>query len=225
MSRSCPSCGADAARTRFCTTCGQPLSSPRRNPWAMIALGAAVVVALAVTGVLLLQPSSAAQDEASGPTIVPAPTTTAPTSTGYGRSTTTPYSNTGGGESAVVSAASQLRSTEIANAPQVDRLEGYWIAQISSKRDGLVADGIIYDEAAILALHQQLARQYPDVVLFESDRFASYSSSGFWISAVAIPYAAAADANAWCDRAGLSADACFAKRLSQTSGGKSTVPR
>lgn len=221
MSHRCPSCGSDVARTPFCTTCGQPLREVRRNPWVAVGAGAVVVVVLAVVGVLLLRPASGiAEDEATAPA-TSTPTAAAPSR--VGGATVSPYPGTATGRP--LPAAPGLRSIETADASRVDALEGYWVAQVSSKRDGLVADGIVYDDAAILAEHQRLAGRYGGTVLFTSDRFGSYSSSGFWVSAIAIPYSTAADANAWCDAAGLPADACFAKRLSSTGGGRSTVPR
>lgn len=226
MSRTCPSCGSAAARTAFCTSCGQPLREGRRNPWFLVAGAAAGVVVLAVVGVLLLQPAQgAADDEASGSTAPTSSSVAAPSR--VGGATGAPYSPYLSGPTTRTprSAASELRSIAATDASRVDALEGYWVAQVSSKRDGLAADGIVYDDDAILAEHERLAGQYPGTVLFESDRFASYTSSGFWISAIAVPYSTAADANAWCDSAGLPADACFAKRLTQTAGARNTVPR
>ncbi|PVZ04557.1 hypothetical protein [Actinomycetospora cinnamomea] len=112
------------------------------------------------------------------------------------------------------------------DAATVSSLTGSWVPQVSSKRVGLEADGVVYDQEAILVDHLQLRSRYPDAVLLRSDRFATFSSSGFFVTVVAASFTTPTAANAWCDRAGLPADGCFAKRLAtSTGGGPSTVPR
>lgn len=227
VSAQCTRCG-EQLRTdvRFCTHCGHPTSdaaSPyagalapsavgaQANPPArrgtkpiLIVAAAAVAVASAVViGISFLTPTPT-------PTSPPVPTPT-PSPGPTPAPTTSPAP-------APVTAAAQLQAEVATDSNTTESLVGYWVPQLSSKKDGLVADGITYDDDAIWANFQRLKTAHSDAVLLRSDDYSSFSNPGFWVTVVAQPFGNPSAANAWCSQAAYGADDCFAKRLSHTDG-------
>lgn len=113
-------------------------------------------------------------------------------------------------------ALEQIRATD---RSQVEALTGSWVPQISSKRVGLAADGIIYDAPAILAKHRRLTVDfaYDDIGLLWSGDYSTFKDGRYWVSITLTGYSTADGANAWCSQAGLGSDDCFAKLLSHTA--------
>ncbi|MGI8939459.1 MAG: zinc ribbon domain-containing protein [Iamia sp.] len=97
-------------------------------------------------------------------------------------------------------------------------LVGFWVPQISSKRVGLEADGIVYDDAAMLSDHQGWRNRFPDARLVRSDDYSTFEAPDFWVTVVDVGFSSPESANAWCDQNGLSPNDCFAKLLSHTTG-------
>ena len=95
---------------------------------------------------------------------------------------------------------------------------GSWVPQLSSVQLSTAIGGGTVDAAAVLADFANLKGQFPHSVLVRSDDYSSFQQGGYWVALVAQPFPSAADANAWCDSVGLSANECFAKRLSHTDG-------
>lgn len=91
-----------------------------------------------------------------------------------------------------------------------------WIPQISSKRVGLVADGITWDNEAILDQHLQLRNRYPDVKLLWSGDWSTYDGRNYWVTVVGLysddPY----DVLSWCIDQGFDRNNCIAKIVSTT---------
>ncbi|HEY2221366.1 hypothetical protein [Actinomycetospora sp.] len=128
--------------------------------------------------------------------------------------------------SASADPASALEAQREADRGALTAADGSWVPQVSSKRVGLVADGITYDNDAIWRQFSTISSAHPDARLLWSGDWASFSQSGFWVTVIDEPSASAASANAWCDAQGFPADQCFAHRLLTTSApGKNTVPR
>jgi hypothetical protein len=214
----CSFCGSDTRPgLQFCTACGRPVSAAptpgrsdsRRRLWPILGVVALLVVSVGTT-ILLVRAPAAADSQPPAPTTVAAPTTT----TGALRSSpdlVAEPSTTGEGPADIVA---RERST-------VSGLDGWWVPQISSKKVGMSADGIVYDEDAIVANYETWRSRYPQAVLLRSDDFATFTSPGFYVTAVAEPFSTAGAANSWCASAGLPRDDCFAKLLSTTpvSGG------
>jgi hypothetical protein len=96
------------------------------------------------------------------------------------------------------------------------RLENRWVPQISSKRTGLVAEGITWDEAEILREHLSLRQRFDDVRLVRSADWRTFSGPNWWITVAGQPSDSAQTANRWCDEQGLDADHCYAKIISST---------
>lgn len=112
----------------------------------------------------------------------------------------------------------QLQAQKDADSAAVAAIpDGAWVAQLSSKRVGLVAAGITYSNATILSDHQDLRGRYPDVALLWSGDFRTFKYPNFWVTIVTTPYSTADEANAWCDAQQLDADHCYAKRISATT--------
>jgi hypothetical protein len=128
--------------------------------------------------------------------------------------------------SALPSEGGLLTDEAAADRTRVASALGRWVPQISSKRLGTVANGIVYDESSIWAEFQQNRSRYPDAVLLRSDDYGTFRIGGYWVTVVDIAYDDAASANAWCESQGLDADHCFAKRIGTSPGpGPDTVHR
>ncbi|HEX3588349.1 MAG TPA: hypothetical protein VHV74_01870 [Pseudonocardiaceae bacterium] len=98
-----------------------------------------------------------------------------------------------------------------------------WVPQLSSKRPGLVADGITYDYLHIWANFQQLRSEYPTTLLLWSGDYVSFKSPNFYVTVVGQPSSDGPSANEWCDEAGLAPDDCYAKFLSHEGGPSGTT--
>ncbi len=90
----------------------------------------------------------------------------------------------------------------------------------------MVADGITYDDDAILAHYSSLLARDPSAVMLYSGDWPVFNGNDYWVVVHPQGFSTAAAANAWCDAQGYSTDDCLAKKLSH-SGGPSgtTVPR
>lgn len=142
-------------------------------------------------------------------TSAPPTTTTSPT--------TTPVV---GDESSAQNALNQ----EVAQDKQsVEALVGSWVPQLSSKRPGIVANGVTYDYLAIWQDFQSTRSRYPNALLLWSGNYVSYASGDFWVTIVPNPFSDGASANSWCDSQQIGPNDCFAKFLSHTGGSTGTT--
>jgi len=93
-----------------------------------------------------------------------------------------------------------------------------WIPQISSKRVGLVAKGITWDNQAILDEHLRLRGAYPDVKLLWSGDWSTYDGPNFWVTVVGLwsTNDDPDDVLDWCTEQGFDRDNCIAKIVSRT---------
>jgi len=91
-----------------------------------------------------------------------------------------------------------------------------WIPQISSKKVGLVAKGITWDNQAILAEHLRLRNIYPDVKLLWSGDWSTFDSGNFWVTVVGLWSYDFYDVLGWCVDQGFDRDNCLAKKVSTT---------
>jgi hypothetical protein len=163
-----------------------------------------LLVATVVVTTLVVRHGSPPVAAPSTPT--PMPTAAVPTNVAAGtqRDAVPPAST----------AAVALAQAVTTSSARIPALDGSWVAQISSKRVGLLADGIAYDQEAILDDFRRSESRFPQAVLLDSNRFVTFSSPDFYVTVIAIPFTTAARANAWCTQQLLPADRCFAKRLS-----------
>lgn len=117
----------------------------------------------------------------------------------------------------VVDPHARLVDTVAGDRTQVEQLVGSWVPQVSSKRVGLEADGIVYDDAAILRDHEAMRQQHGALLLWSGD-YSTFKEGSFWVSVVPVPFSTPEAANQWCDGAVPDRNACFAKLLSHTAG-------
>jgi hypothetical protein len=95
--------------------------------------------------------------------------------------------------------------------------DGYWVPQLSSKKVGLVADGVTYTEQAIWDDHTTIRGAVTGVALLWSGDYTTFKYDDYWVTVVASEPSETPDAaNAWCDSHGYDRDHCYAKRISAT---------
>ena len=187
--------------------------TPRRRPWSLplwVSVAVLAIVVIVVAATSFGGKSSTGTGDGSGPTPAPTgPTATSPTITQEAPSSAAPSE----------SPAQYLQDQAASDQDDVEaRLVGAWVPQISSKNEGLDVGGHIFTEQDVADDHRQLRSEYPDVRLVWSGDYSSFKGQNFWVTIVGIPFSTADEANAWCDAQNLTADQCFAKRLSHTEG-------
>ncbi|MDL5154404.1 zinc ribbon domain-containing protein [Actinomycetospora termitidis] len=196
---------------------------PRRSnaPWIVAGIAVAVALLLVAIGVLAtLRP--AATTTVAVPTPVAAPTVTVgvPVASETSSGSSSPSYDSGS------AAAATLQGYVEADRSTVNGLVGTWVPQLSAKHDGTVADGITYDDDAILSHFSSLAARYPSAALLWSGDWPVFQGDDYWVVVYPQSFATADAANAWCDAQGFAADDCLAKKLSHTGGPSgTTVPR
>lgn len=110
-----------------------------------------------------------------------------------------------------------LRAIANSDRPYVTRqLADRWVPQLSSKRPGLVADGIVWNNAETLREHLDLRLQYPEVRLLWTADWSTFSARDFWVTITGVTFPDAGGALAWCRDHGLDRDHCYAKLVSTT---------
>lgn len=97
-------------------------------------------------------------------------------------------------------------------------LNNRWVAQLSSKRPGLNAEGRIWDNQAILDEFLALRLRFSDVRLLYSDEWPVFNYRGWWVTVAAATFPGPDAANNWCRAQGFTKDHCFAKLISSTRG-------
>jgi hypothetical protein len=88
------------------------------------------------------------------------------------------------------------------------------VPQLSSKRPGLVADGITWNNAETLREHLQLRLAYPEVRLLWSGDWSTFSGPDFWVTIAGVTFPDADGALGWCRGHNLDRDHCYAKLVS-----------
>ncbi|MGH4015202.1 MAG: hypothetical protein ACRDSL_15025 [Pseudonocardiaceae bacterium] len=245
----CTECGTpQEPGSRFCTGCGKQVSatsatsseppptaqrddhgwgddhgwvtypptdsrSPRRLVVALTALVLALGASVAAWALLT-------DDTAAAPT--PSPPPTLPpieTSTSHAPAPPARVSSEG-------AALDQLTQQISLDRPQVQRdLAEAWVPQLSSKRPGLVVDGVPYSYLDILDDHLALRSRYGARLVWSGD-WSTFQDGDFYVTVATEPFSTPAEANAWCDRQVIDRKNCFAKRLSTAAGPDgSTVSR
>ena len=100
----------------------------------------------------------------------------------------------------------------------LSNLNNRWVAQLSSKRPGLVADGKTWTNADILNEFLALRLRFSDVRLLWSDEWPVFSYQGWWVTVAAATFPGPDAANSWCPQQGFDREHCFAKFVSSTAG-------
>jgi eukaryotic-like serine/threonine-protein kinase len=98
------------------------------------------------------------------------------------------------------------------------QLADRWIPQLSSKRPGVVDDGVVWNNSLTLQEHLRLRQQYGAKLLWSGD-WTNFDAPDFWVTVVPITFSDSADALAWCRGQGLDPDHCYAEVVSTTRSG------
>ena len=103
-------------------------------------------------------------------------------------------------------------------------LTGKWVAQLSSKKPGMTADGMTWDNRTTLQEFLKLRQKYPTAKLLYSEDWPVFDAGGkYWVTIAGTPYSTAAEANAWCDAQGFDAEHCFAKYIDTNGPSEGTT--
>ena len=103
-------------------------------------------------------------------------------------------------------------------------LTGKWVAQLSSKKPGMTADGMTWDNRTTLQEFLKLRQKYPSAKLLYSEDWPVFDAGGkYWVTIAGTPYSTAAEANAWCDAQGFDAEHCFAKYIDTNGPSEGTT--
>ncbi len=95
--------------------------------------------------------------------------------------------------------------------------EDLWVPQLSSKRPGVVDDGLVWNNALTLQEHLRLRRQYDAKLLWSGD-WSVFNGSNWWVTIAPITFATSDGALQWCRSEGFDRDHCLAKLVSTTHG-------
>jgi hypothetical protein len=123
-------------------------------------------------------------------------------------------------------AAAYSALVDIAAADRVNidtNLLDVWQPQLSSKRPGLFADGMIWQANDIVREHMQLRQRFPGAQLVWSGDWPVYTLTDWWVTLVGERFGSGEAANGWCASQGFDADHCFAKMLSHRLGTSGTT--
>ena len=97
--------------------------------------------------------------------------------------------------------------------------------QLSSKKEGLEAEGKTWSLADIVEEHEQLREDFPRIKLLWSGDWNSFQAGDFWVTVVGIGYTYKEDALNWCASNGFDTDHCYAKKITTTGGPDGTTYR
>ena len=97
------------------------------------------------------------------------------------------------------SACQQLRNQANTDySVTAEQATGLWVPQLSSKRPGLVADGITWDCDTIWAEHVRLRATYSAELLWSGDWPHTYGHDDYWVTVAGYTYDTAEGARQWC---------------------------
>jgi len=191
-----------------------PTKEPRdRSLITIVAVTSTVLLGAAgvVIGVLVGQKSD--RRDNSAPTVAyPTPSTATAAET-----TTSPITTEPLPADPEAAAVQRLRQIATSDLPVVNaELADHWVAQLSSKRPGVVDAGVVWDNAMTLQEHLDLRELYPNVRLLWSGDWSTFSGPNYWVTVVGIIYPTPSGALAWCRSQNLDNDHCIAKFISTT---------
>lgn len=113
-------------------------------------------------------------------------------------------------------ALAQLRQYADNDRPFVKaQLADLWVPQISSKRPGVIDDGVVWNN--VLTLQEFLGnRQRYNAKLLWSGDWSTFDGRNFWVTVVPETFSSSADALRWCRAQGFDSWHCLAKLVSTT---------
>lgn len=90
-----------------------------------------------------------------------------------------------------------------------------WVPQLSSKRPGVVDEGVTWDNVLTLQEHLRLRQRYGAKLLWSGD-WSTFDAPNFWVTIAPITFPTAVGALNWCSVQGFDSDHCYAKLISKT---------
>lgn len=176
---------------------------PARNRW-IATIAVIAVVALIVTGGIILLGPRTGIEPASPESAPPAVATSSPETTGY--------------QSLNEKAKRELDSIVSSSDPELKALEGMWVVQLSAKQPGNMSGDTTWDYATILDEYKQNEEKYGKLAMLKSENWSTFRLRGYWVTVIPQGYDSPEPALEKCEELGLDRDNCFAKRLSLTDG-------
>ena len=92
-----------------------------------------------------------------------------------------------------------------------------WVAQLSSKQPGLVADGKTWTNKDILDEFASNYQRFSGARLLWSDEWSVFSSPGWWVTITAQTFPSPQAAVSWCQQQNFDRDHCLGKLISNTA--------
>ncbi len=193
-----------------------PVSHDKANPILIAAGIVAGLVVVALVGVVITVAVA----------VQPATSATAPTT--RHRSSTPTVTVTGRPDSPTAAPAPSPTEAAPTSLQRLNRLASddhsyvtayladRWVPQLSSKRPGVVDDGIVWDNDTTLQEHLRLRQRYPSARLLWSGDWSTFSAPDFWVTIVGFTFADSSGALTWCRNQGFDRDHCAAKIVSTT---------
>ena len=105
----------------------------------------------------------------------------------------------------------ELSASRDVDRPTVEALVGRWVPQLSAKREGVVADGITYTLADIVALHGALQAEYGALLVWSGEYV--FDDGDLWVSIAPEGFATAQEALDWCVAKARDRDNCLARLI------------
>lgn len=110
----------------------------------------------------------------------------------------------------------QLRQIAEADRPYVSALlADVWIPQLSSKRPGVVDDGVVWDNARTLQEYLGNQQRFGAKLLWSGD-WSTFSASNYWVTVAPVTFNSPEGALNWCTSQGFDSWHCLAKLVSTT---------
>ncbi len=219
-------------RTGPNVTAESPVSTARESLVPMVVVGLVAALVLGALGVVIgiLVSNDPSQSASPAPTTVtaqPAPTVTvqAPAPKQTATPTAAPAPRPAP-RVTVPTPASVPVDAALAQLHQIaaddrhlvrSQAEDLWVPQLSSKRPGVVDEGLVWNNALTLQEHLRLRRQYDAKLLWSGD-WSVFNGSDWWVTIAPITFATSDGALQWCRSEGFDRNHCFAKLVSTTHG-------
>jgi serine/threonine-protein kinase len=192
---------------------------PSKRLVVATAIGVAGALLLGGVGVVIgLLANSNSGSESSATSLMPYSNPLSTTNYEKPPSTTQPVQESPTVTTAPLDPAQQLRQIARGDRTFVSsQLADRWVPQLSSKRPGVVDNGVVWDDSMTLQEHMQLRQHYPSARLLWSGDWSTFSAPDFWVTVVGITFSDSTGALQWCRSQGFDRDHCVAKVISTTN--------
>jgi len=118
--------------------------------------------------------------------------------------------------------AESLAERVAIDQPGVEPIVDTWVPILSQKWVGLEVDGVLYDEARILELDNELRNNYGALILWSGD-YTSFPRSDIWAHIVPVSFSTKEGALDWCRSSDRGRADCGAKIVSKTRPSKGST--